>query len=48
MGCSLEIHSIGIEPELNHQDLRINTRFRADPKAFILYGLLKNSSSILN
>ena len=26
MGMQSEIHSIGIEPELNHQDHRINTR----------------------
>ena len=41
MGMQSEIHSIGIESELNHQDHRVNTRFRADPKAFIFYGLLK-------
>ena len=35
MGMQSEIESIGIEPELNHQDHRINTRFRASPKAFI-------------
>ena len=40
-GMHSEIQSIGIEPELNHPDLRINTRFRASPKAFIFYGLLK-------
>ena len=39
--CILSLESIGIEPELNHQDHRINTRFRASPKAFIFYGLLK-------
>ena len=39
--CSLEIESIGIEPELKSPDLRINPRFRADPKAFIFYGLLE-------
>ena len=41
MGMQSEIHSIGIELELKSSDLRINTRFRASPKAFIFYGLLK-------
>ena len=41
MGMQSEIESIGIEPELKSPDLRINPRFRASPKAFIFYGLLK-------
>ena len=41
MGMQSEIEFIGVESELNHQDHRINTGFRASPKAFIFYGLLK-------
>lgn len=43
-----EIESIGSGIGTKASDLRINTRFRSSPKAFIFYGLLKNSSSILN
>ena len=39
--CILSLESIGIEPELKSPDPRVNTTFRASPKAFIFYGLLK-------
>lgn len=39
MECSLR--STGWEIGTKASDLRINTRFKASPKAFILYGLLK-------
>ena len=35
------LRSIGREIGTKASDLRINTRFKASPKAFILYGLLK-------
>ena len=39
--CSLSLESIGREIGTKASDPRINTRFRASPKAFIFYGLLK-------
>ena len=37
----LSFTSLAGESELKSPDHRINTRFRASPKAFIFYGLLK-------
>ena len=41
MGMQSEIESVGSGIGTKASDLSINTRFRASPKAFIFYGLLK-------